>query len=308
MPVRDVGAGSVRPGDTAINAGQASGMVDQHVTSPPDKTVKAAVLDSSHSDAQGDEPKEKEKDKSSLSTGTHTRTSRRTGNKSSSENAPSSSTHVEKSAVISRSSPRKSKAKVYNSTRSSKPSFFARLARKLVPCTGTSRTHPLDIDDKASKTSDLGSSVVLKEKQGLKDVEKDRGPSKSTIDTSPAPSPADTSSSLPLATSNTVTIISLSPPVDADIIIPPTKHLLPESETEGVTSGAVQPPGSTGEELLHDHTMHSHFSGDDTDETGATGDEEYEDANNMEDIEDDEDRLIRQGGAGIPIGFVSRDK
>jgi RNA polymerase II subunit A small phosphatase-like protein len=51
--------------------------------------------------------------------------------------------------------------------------------------------------------------------------------------------------------------------------------------------------------------MHTANSGDDTDETGATGDEEYEDANNMEDIEDEEYRLIRQGGAGIPIGPVS---
>lgn len=92
--------------------------------------------------------------------------------------------------------------------------------------------------------------------------------------------------------------------MDSDVIIPPSKQLLPESETEGVTSGAVQPPGSTGEEILHDHTMHVHLSGNDTDDTG--GDEEYQDANNMEDIEDDEDRLIRQGGAGIPIGPVSR--
>jgi RNA polymerase II subunit A small phosphatase-like protein len=150
---------------------------------------------------------------------------------------------------------------------------------------------------------------VLKEKQGLKDIEKESGPShlsKATIDTDPAPSPADTSSSLPLATSNPVAIISLPPPADSDVIIPSTKQLLPESETEGVTSGAVQPPGSTGEEILHDHSMHTHASGDETDETGATGDEEYEDANNMEDVEDEEDRLIRQGGAGIPIGPVSR--
>jgi RNA polymerase II subunit A small phosphatase-like protein len=52
--------------------------------------------------------------------------------------------------------------------------------------------------------------------------------------------------------------------------------------------------------------MHGHLSGNETDDTGATGDEEYQDANNMEDIEDEEDRLIRQGGAGIPIGLVSR--
>jgi carboxy-terminal domain RNA polymerase II polypeptide A small phosphatase len=299
-------------GDASANEGQVPSMPDPQLLSPPEQDAEVAVsgtLNTAPPETQGDDPKDK--DKSSLSTtvtGTFTRTFRRKANKSSTlENAPSSSTHVEKPAEIGRSSSGKLKAKVYNSTRSSKPSFFSKLVRKLVPCTSTSRTHPLDIDDKASGTSEHDSSIVLKEKQGLKDVEKESGPShpsKATIDTTPAPSPTDTSSSLPLATSNPVAIISLPPPVDSDVIIPPSRQLLPESETEGVTSGAVQPPGSTGEETMQDHTMHGHLSGNETDDTG--GDEEYQDANNMEDIEDDEDRLIRQGGAGIPIGPVSR--
>jgi len=296
------------PGNASANEGQVPSVPDPQLVSHPEQGAEVAAsgtLNTAPQETQGDDPKDK--DKSSLSTtvtGTYTRTFRRKANKSpASENAPSSSTHVEKPAEISRSSSGKPKTKVYNSTRSSKLSFFSRLVRKLVPCTSTSRTHPLDIDDKASGTSELDSSIVLKEKQGLKDVEKESGPShpsKGTIDTTPAPSPTDTSSSLPLATSNPVAIISLPPPVDSDVIIPPSKQLLPESETEGVTSGAVQPPGSTGEENLHDHTMHGHPSGNETDDTG--GDEEYQDANNMEDMEDDEDRLIRQGGAGIPIG------
>lgn len=301
-------------GDTTnINEGQVPSIPDSQMLSSSNQGAGAIVLDTPSSvppEAQVDEPKDK--DRSSLSTavtGIRTRTSRRKANKSStSENAPSSSTHVENPAAISRSSSGKPKAKVYNSSRSSKSSFFSRLARKLIPCTGISRTHALDVDDKASGITELGSSIVLKEKQGLKDVEKVSGPShlsKVTIDTSAAPSPTDTSSSLPLAPSNPVTVISLSPAVDSDIIIPTTKQLLPESETEGVTSGAVQPPGSTGEELPHDHTVHTYVSGNESDETGATGDEEYEDANNMEDVEDDEERLIRQGGAGIPVGPVS---
>lgn len=299
---------------TSTNEGQVPSIPDPQLLSPPNQGAEVAVsgtLSSTPPEPQGDDPKDK--DKSSLFTtltGTHTRTSRRKANKSStSENAPSSSTHVEKPAVIGGSSSGKLKAKVYNSTRSSKPSFFLRLARKLVPCTSTSRTHTLDVDDKASGTSELESSIVLKEKHGFKDIEKESGPShlsKATIDSSPAPTPTDTSSSLPLAPSNPVAIISLPSPVDSEVIIPPSKQLLPESETEGVTSGAVQAPGSTGDEILHDHTMHGHLSGNETDDTGATGDEEYQDANNMEDIEDEEDRLIRQGGAGIPIGLVSR--
>jgi carboxy-terminal domain RNA polymerase II polypeptide A small phosphatase len=300
----------VRVSNTSINfEGQVPSIPSPQMSSSPTLGTEAAVSGTPTSEGtQADYPKDKEKSSRSLSTTVKTRTSRRRANKSStSENAPSSSTHVEKPAAISRSSS-KTKVKVYYSTRSAKPSFFAKLARKLVPCTGTSRTHPLDVDDKGSGISDLGSSDVLKEKQGLKDVDKESGPShlsKATIDSSPAPSPADTSSSLPLAPSNPVTIISLSPAADSDIIIPLSKQLLPESETEGVTSGAVQPPGSTGDDILHDHSIRTHVSGNETDDTGATGDEEYEDANNMEDIEDEEDRLIRQGGAGIPIGPVS---
>src|SRR5882762_2042157 len=243
---------AVRIPNTSINfEGQVPSIPGPQMLSSPTLGTEAAVSGTSTSvvleGTQANYPKDKDKSLRSLSTTVKTRTSRRRTNKSStSENAPSSSTHVEKPAVISRSAI-KEKAKVYYGTRSPKPSFFAKLARKLVPCTGTSRMHPLDVDDKGSGISDLGSS---KEKQGLKDVDKESGPShlsKATIDSSPAPSPADTSSSLPLAPSNPVTIISLSPAADSDIIIPPSKQLLPESETEGVTSGAVQPPGSTGD-------------------------------------------------------------
>jgi RNA polymerase II subunit A small phosphatase-like protein len=204
-------------------------------------------------------------------------------------------------------STRRSKAKVYNNS-SSKRSFFSKIARRLVPCAGPPRAPIVDADDAASATSDLGSSSVLKEKQGLKNVERNSNPSQLAIqgnETSPACTPADTTSSLPLATANRINVVPLSPSADADILLPATKHRLPDSDTEGVTSGAVQPPGSTGEEHLHDHTTHAHVSGNESDDTGVSGDEEYEDASNMEDVEDEEERLIRQGGAGIPMGPVS---
>ena len=82
-------------------------------------------------------------------------------------------------------------------------------------------------------------------------------------------------------------------PVKADIVVPPSpkSHLLPESETAGVTSGAVQPPGSTGNE--HD---------DETVPTPVSDDEDAEhNGDGAVQEEDDEDRLILQGGNGIPI-------
>jgi hypothetical protein len=93
------------------------------------------------------------------------------------------------------------------------------------------------------------------------------------------------------------------PSGDADVIVPPTPttRTLPEAETEGVTSGAVVPPGSTG--ALHD--VHSRSStvpsnaSTDGDESDFTDDD-------IDDLADDDpDELILiNGGAGIPIGPV----
>jgi RNA polymerase II subunit A small phosphatase-like protein len=56
---------------------------------------------------------------------------------------------------------------------------------------------------------------------------------------------------------------------------------------EAVTSAAVQPPGSTGDEP----------------EASDAGSSLMEDESEMDAFEEDEaDRLIRNGGAGIPIG------
>jgi RNA polymerase II subunit A small phosphatase-like protein len=95
---------------------------------------------------------------------------------------------------------------------------------------------------------------------------------------------------------------------------PPTPvSLLPPAETEGVTSGAVQAPGSTGESALHpqhpskrDSTVPATNDGDESD-TSFTDDEDMDDVNNIDDAQDEEDRLIMNGGAGIPIGPVSTD-
>lgn len=105
----------------------------------------------------------------------------------------------------------------------------------------------------------------------------------------------------------------------------------PWLQTEGMLSSAVQPPGS-GSELLHTSSSHhalqtSTQTGDSTEistdfltdtsdvETG-TGQQRQAGgaaesaayANYLlqeEQEQDDEDRLIEQGGIGIPIGLVS---
>lgn len=105
-------------------------------------------------------------------------------------------------------------------------------------------------------------------------------------------------------------VLILPPPQDhptpataagLDVIVPPplATHLLPEEETDGVTSGAVQPPGSTGEPIARIPTRDS----DDSDATSYM-DDDGEDMH-VFDEQAEEERLIRNGGAGIPIGPVS---
>jgi RNA polymerase II subunit A small phosphatase-like protein len=80
---------------------------------------------------------------------------------------------------------------------------------------------------------------------------------------------------------------------DPDVVIPPTPskatHLLPQDETEGVTSGAVQPPGGI-----------AHPEKDETDR-GTFTDDDFHDAKEEDDIDAEEMRLILNAGSGIPI-------
>jgi RNA polymerase II subunit A small phosphatase-like protein len=93
--------------------------------------------------------------------------------------------------------------------------------------------------------------------------------------------------------------ISVAPVGDfTEVVVPPTPtipHLLPPEETEGMTSGAVQPPGSKGDTPVHEKAQHTPIS--------ENEDSEYTDED-PDELDDEEDRLIYNGGAGIPIGPV----
>lgn len=66
-------------------------------------------------------------------------------------------------------------------------------------------------------------------------------------------------------------------------------------------SGAVQPPGSKGDSPVHEkpHVTPPHAANDDESEGTNYSEDE------VDEQEDEEDRLIFNGGAGIPIGPVS---
>ena len=85
----------------------------------------------------------------------------------------------------------------------------------------------------------------------------------------------------------------------------PSRTLLPVAETEGVTSGAVQPPGPKRDDIVHTGT-HSQDPGDESDPTTTfTEEDDTDELNAIGDLEDEEERLIINGGTGIPIGPVS---
>lgn len=205
-----------------------------------------------------------------------------------------------------------------------KGGLLSKLLRVLVPCVGpSSRAHPIDVDEKRptdqappspSKTNDASTSA-LKEKQAAKEAE----------DLPPAPQEAHPQHSAEATAIGTETPadgaarsteipaplqpIEIPQADDPNVLVPPTPtKTLPREETEGVTSGAVQPPGSTGGDSIRDHSRRSSRNlNDDSDgSTSFTEDEDLDDGGTpMDEIEDEEERLIMQGGAGIPIGPVS---
>ena len=189
-----------------------------------------------------------------------------------------------------------------------------------MPCVGPSRL----LNEAANEVpSDPNSSATaLREKASARDAEKDSSlrPVQETpvtndsVSEQPHPSAELAPSSSGLIAESGPRPLHVVPPTattsdkDLDIIVPPTPtKVIPESETGGVTSSAVVPPGSTAEEVAHLRALQAHesSSGDDSDGTSFTEDEEVEDVPGIDEAEDEEDRLILSGGAGIPIGPVS---
>jgi RNA polymerase II subunit A small phosphatase-like protein len=150
-----------------------------------------------------------------------------------------------------------------------------------------SGTEKTKLTPKASKSKKSSASPNVASKEDEKPKNKSAGPSPETAPSiSSSMGPALTLNTKPATPSRRSSAIVNG---DGDVVIPPASghDLLPKAETAGVTSGAVQAPGSTGSEEDSEGSV--------TDEGGHR---------QLED-EDDEERLIMNGGNGIPIGPVS---
>ncbi|KAJ7925231.1 HAD-like domain-containing protein [Mycena leptocephala] len=172
-----------------------------------------------------------------------------------------------------------------------KQSFLSKIFFILIPCVApSSRAHPVEPLDVPAQTEKAAVQAPappesLPPASTAPATDAEPGPD-TKVDEPPAPLP----------------VVSVD-----ELMAPPTPvSLLPPAETEGVTSGAVQAPGSTGESVLNHHPAKRDSAvpandGEETD-TSFTDDEDMDDVNNVDDAQDEEDRLILNGGAGIPIG------
>jgi RNA polymerase II subunit A small phosphatase-like protein len=246
---------------------------------------------------------EHEKDKGSVSTTLTTppaqtppqsRSSKRKAHKSSSTEGPPEkrAARVEGNGAQKKSS----------TTPRSKRSFLSKLMRKLVPCVGPSRGHPIDIvavDDSAGASEQKQSPPALHRE--TEPLSANGAPRDQATTAPPKDDSKKESIDTPPATQNTVTTIAqLSPAVD-NVEPLPNKGTVPPVEPEAVTSGGVQPPGSTGDAHGHPPTHAARESGEESEGTSYTDDEGDE----VGVDEEEEDTLILNGGVGIPIGPVS---
>ncbi|KAF5370637.1 hypothetical protein D9758_001858 [Tetrapyrgos nigripes] len=157
------------------------------------------------------------------------------------------------------------------------PSFLSRVVYKVVPCVGADDTPP----------SPIQQGIDLKG-QEMATVSHSQVALRPSADVPPE-TPHSFLTPIPR---------SVPPsPTDSEIIVPPppSAHLLPDDETDGLTSGAVQPPGSTGEPIVRSYTRDSEES-----DASHLTEEEAEDPSLEEQAE--EERLIRNGGTGILMG------
>lgn len=158
----------------------------------------------------------------------------------------------------------------------SKPSFLTRLFHKLVSCVGLStRAHDIDVDGVAS----IASGPTLR---ADRTAENDTKELSEKVRETTTVSLANDEAIGPLA--------PITPPKD----VPP----IPDTTTDP-TSGAVQPPGSSGTVQVS-KTSSNHPSED------SIGSDDGVEVHTDEIFGDDEDMmLIRNGGAGIPIDSAS---
>ena len=187
------------------------------------------------------------------------------------------------------------------SSATARPSLLSRILHILVPCISPqSTTHTVELDSQPISKSPLQEKLESKPT-----VHTDEVVRQDTAPLIPPSLPSDLTKLTLVTPSSSRPAIAL-PSDNVEEVVPiPTAHLLPEDETAGMTSGAVQVPGSKGDSptIEKPHPSPALTVGDGEDSEGTSYTEE-----DIDEQEDDEDRLIFNGGAGIPTGPVSSSR
>lgn len=181
-------------------------------------------------------------------------------------------------------------------TKRRKISLFKRITFICTSCVSSSpRTHDVDVGE--------GASVQTDQKDPEKGLDTAEHPSREASSSTTIVPPIVPSSAGAPPTPPKIDTDIADTDDDVAVLVPPTPtKLLPISETDGLTSGAVQPPGSTGDENKQEVRVTVSEPEDDESDGNSFEDEPFADAEQTAEWEDDEQRLIRQGGSGIPIG------
>jgi len=305
-----VPSSSIQPTASSSSVPDASAPTQSVSLSPPPSANDTKPV--------GEDAKDADKDKASLDTtltgtATHTQTQsvpRKEEAKSVSDHgAHDTSTSAEVEGPHSRpKSPSKKKKKGKG------PSLLSKLLQTFVPCIGPSKM--LDTESPAppaGPSTPSGNDIPMKEKQvetlPPKPDDAPLVPAEPTAEQPLPPPPEPPAAEDTEDATRQLTPIDVPAPTDDPaVVVPPTptKSTLPPDETGGLTSGAVVPPGATREEM-HESQRHHHGhrteSEDGSDGSSSfTEDDDLDDGTPMDEVEDEEERLILQGGAGIPVG------
>ncbi|KAK2467769.1 hypothetical protein APHAL10511_000064 [Amanita phalloides] len=187
-----------------------------------------------------------------------------------------------------------------NARKAPRPSFFSRLIYLLVPCVSP-RAHLEDIQispppgstndkDTHQKYDEVKTPIPIRRPVATstpEDVPEKLIDAKDTSNTSP---PAVQANAEPRADDSVQPSADLERPFNTDL--------------DNVMSGGVQQPGSGA---ILDRTRGGEDSnqngvGEESEGSSFTEDDDLDDINGMDEVDDDEDRLILNGGTGIPIG------
>jgi carboxy-terminal domain RNA polymerase II polypeptide A small phosphatase len=187
-----------------------------------------------------------------------------------------------------------------NSGKAPRPSFLSRLIYLLVPCVSPSRAH---IEEShiiipptpSGRTNDKDTPQKYNENKIPESTLRPLGVSSPEED---IPEKISDTQGMP-ATPSTPLQANVESGVDEQA----PADSSPKPDLDNVLSGGVQQPGS-GLDKGRAQDSNQNGVAEESEGSSFTEDDDLDDMNGMDEVDDEEDRLILNGGTGIPVGPV----